>query len=78
MGRVIEARISGARSDKSNEDVEAARVESVKKKETKNLHGSIVKYEQTEFYRPSNPVAPFSATEDIEMTSMENIESTNL
>ena len=86
MGKCIEAKDSRANFNKEyrvKEDVEAAKKEKLesndKKEVPKNLRGSILKYEKTDFYRcPVNPVSPLQATEEIELVSMENMSSTDL
>ena len=77
-----ESRLKYNQEFRLREDVEAGNKPKSDKKDEEgdkaNLRGSILKYEKTDFYgRPINPVSPTTATEDIELVSVEQM-STDL
>ena len=62
------------------DDPEAGNNETSDRKEKVpgNLRGKIIKFEETNFYRPVNPVVPVTDYQEIELHNMENVTSTTM
>ena len=81
LGRLIKIRSSRCNNTKDETDIpEATKDETSEGKEKvpDNLRGKIVKWEQTNFYRPVNPVTPVMDYKEIKLHAMENVSSTTL